>query len=157
MIIANKTIELSYFSLQLLDYLSQNHPHLTGDYDFIKMRGDAAALAFEKTLSDGYLQEQALEDAAEELFKGLYFSLHSLIKDILWSDFSHFIPADKVEEAARRLYPFLKHLHKPFDTNNVEYGMAREAEFDAIDEDELRLRITAEISKIVAAAEAYGI
>ncbi len=151
----NTQLELSYFSLQLLEYLIHNHPHRANDYDFIKLRGDEAAEAFEKTLRSGALQDIAIEDANEELYKGLYFSLHALIKDVLWDDFSQVIPADKVEYAARELYPQLSHLHKQFDPSDTEWGFYKEAEMEAINEDELRMSIVKEIKLIIA--QGYGI
>ena len=151
----NKRLELSYFSIQLLEYLIENHPHRVNDYDFIVHRGDEAAKAFEDALRGGALQDIALEDAHEELYKGLYFSMHSLIKDVMWTEFAHMIPADKVEEGARLFYPRLSHLHKQFDPTDVDYGLSKDLELEAVDEGELRAKIVAEITRIIA--EGYGI
>ena len=73
-------LELSYFSLQRLEYLIQNHPHRAYDYDFIKLRGDEAARVFESALQGGSLQDLALEDAHKELYKGLYFSFAKSVR-----------------------------------------------------------------------------
>ncbi len=151
----NKRLDLSFFSLQLLEYLIVNHPHRANDYDFIKLRGDEAAKAFEDALRGGGLQDIALEDAHEELYKGLYFSLHSLIKDILWTEFAKIVPADKVEEGARLLYPRLSHLHKQFDPTDVEWGMSKDMELNDVNEEKLRAAIITHIKKIFT--EGYGI
>ena len=148
-------VELSYFSLQLLEYLIHNHPHRANDYDFIKLRGDQAAEVFERALSHGSLQDLAIEDANAELYKGLYFSFYAMIKDVLWEEFSTFIPAENVDDAAKDLIPILSHLHKPFDPIDTEASLAKDAELDAIDEDELRLKVVFEIKRIIA--EGYGI
>ena len=148
-------LELSYFSLQLLEYLIHNHPHRANDYDFIKLRGDQAAEVFERALAHGSLQDLALEDANEELYKGLYFSFYAMIKDVLWEEFSNFIPAENVDDAAKDLIPILSHLHKPFDPIDTEASLAKDAELDAIDEDELRLKMVFEIKRIIA--QGYGI
>ena len=148
-------IEFSYFSLQLLEYLIHNHPHRAHDYDFIKLRGDEAAKTFEDALQGGSLQDLALEDAHKELYKGLYFSFYSMIKDVLWDEFSTFIPAENVDEAAKALIPILSHLYKPFDPIDVETCYAKDAELEGIDEDELRANVIKEIKRIIA--EGYGI
>lgn len=151
----NKRLDLSFFSLQLIEYLIENHPHRANDFDFIKHRGDEAAKAFEDALRGGSLQDIALEDAYEELYKGLYYSLHSLIKDVLWTEFAEIIPAHKVEEGARLLYPRLSHLHKQFDPTDIEWGMSKEMELNEVNEEELRAAIVFHIKKIFA--EGYGI
>ncbi len=148
-------LELSYFSLQLLEHLIQNHPHRAHDYDFIKLRGDEAARVFESALEGGSLQDLALEDAHRELYKGLYFSFYAMIKDVLWDEFSNFIPAEKVDEAAKALIPILSHLYKPFDPIDVESCYAKDAELEGIDEDKLRKQVIFEVKRIIA--EGYGI
>ena len=148
-------LELSFFSLQLLEYLIQNHPHRAHDYDFIKSRGDEAAEVFEKTLRSGSHQEIALEDAHEELYKGLHFSLHALIKDVLWDDFSELVPSFLVESVAKNLYPHLSKLHTQFDPSDTEWGLYKEMEMQAIQEDELRASLVQEIKLIIA--QGYGI
>ncbi len=148
-------LELSYFSLQLFEYLIQNHPHRADDYDFIKYRGDKAAEAFEVALRNGALQEDAIQEANEELYKGLYFSLYALIKDVLWSDFLEVIPAHKVEYAAKKLYPHLFSLHPQFDPSYTAWGFYKEDEMGAVNEDELRKAIAEEVNKVIALG--YGI
>ena len=151
----NTKLELSYFSLQLLEFLIQNHPHRAHEYDFIKLRGDEAAINFEHSLRCGEMQDQALADASDELYLGLHFSLYSLIRDVLWSEFSTIVPTDAVDRAAKELYHKIKHLHKPYKPDDTDVGRYREAELSDINEEELRIKIVAEIKRIFA--EGYGI
>lgn len=149
------TIELSYFSIQLLEYLIENHPHRAEDFDFIKIRGDQAADEYERSLRDEFMQDDAMFYAMDNLYRGLHFSLHNMIKDILWEDFAEFIPARNADEKARLLYPKLKHLHKvaAFDIDN--YGRFREIEVGDLDVTALRQEVSQEIRKILT--EEYGI
>ncbi len=142
-------IEFSYFSLQLLDYLIKNHPLRAKDYDFVKLRGDEAAEEFELSLANGYSQQQAIDNAAEILFKGLHFSIYSLIKDILWDEFADVIPAERVDECALKLLPRFEIVYDPTDDENgVE-------DVDDLKEEEVRSVISPAIKKMFA--EGYGI
>ncbi len=152
--LVSQKIELSYFSLQLLEFISQNHPHLSEDYDFIKMRGDEAAEMFELSLSDNHTQSEALEFAYDYLYRGLNFSLHNLIRDVLWDELSEHIPNRYAEFATQKLYPKLKHLYN-VDINEANLGHFESVEAENLDEDALRESVIAEIKKMIA--EGYGI
>lgn len=151
----HNSIEFSYFSLQLLEYLIHNHPHRANDYDFITLRGDAAAKEYEQTLRDGYMQDEAMKYTLDNLYLGLHFSLHNMIKDVLWSEFSETIQAEKVDAAAQELYPKLKHLYVASEHNEENYGHFRELELNDVDEDALRTELIVAISKILMVG--YGI
>ncbi|MFR9542327.1 MAG: DUF1896 family protein [Rikenellaceae bacterium] len=141
-------IEFSYFSLQLLEYLIKNHPLRAKDYDFIKLRGDEAAEEFELSLANGYSQQQAIDNAAEILFKGVHFSIYSLIKDILWEEFAETIPAERVEECALRLLPRFDIIYDPTDEGGVE-------DVDDLKTEQVRSVLLPAIKKMIA--EGYGI
>ena len=57
----NKTRELSYYELYLLDYLRQHKFTQQHDRDFIRTRADEAAETYEQERRNGHTPDQAQE------------------------------------------------------------------------------------------------
>ena len=97
--------DISYFRLALLDFLRESHPELLNDHRFIIARTDAATEACEQAISIGDTPIEAAEQASDVLFKGLHFSKHDTILNILWNEFADEIPEDKAKPLAMELLP----------------------------------------------------
>ena len=92
--------EMSYFRLNMLSYLRDSHPELANNHSFVSGRGDMAAEAYSEAIKNGSDHIQAAEIANETLFKGLHFSPHYLIVEILRNEFSVEIPENEIREKA---------------------------------------------------------
>jgi Domain of unknown function (DUF1896). len=101
----NNVKELSYYGLSLLSYLKESHPQLSIDSDFIKTRADEAAGSYSQAIKDGLSHPEAEELANTTLMRGLLFSPHDTLIDVLWNEFSSFIPQSEAEEYSLRIYP----------------------------------------------------
>lgn len=99
----NNIMELSYYRLTLLSYLKECHPHLASDTDFIKTRADEASEAYSNAIKEGLSQADAEELANLALFKGLLFSKHDTIVNVLWNEFSDIVPQSEAQEYANRI------------------------------------------------------
>ena len=93
-------VKFSYFQLSLLSYLRDTHPHKVTDFDFIEVRGDAAALEYSKAIKSGLSHDQAEAISSEVLYEGLYFSTYRTIVTILWEEFSQEIDLSQAETVA---------------------------------------------------------
>ncbi|MFR3217642.1 MAG: DUF1896 family protein [Dysgonomonas mossii] len=96
-------MELSYYRLTLLSYLKESHPHLANNTDFIKTRADEAAESYSNAIKEGLSQIEAEELANLALFRGLLFSKHDTIVNVLWSEFSDIIPQSQAKEYAIKI------------------------------------------------------
>ena len=96
-------MELSYYRLTLLSYLKESHPHLANNTDFIKTRADEAAESYSNAIKEGLSQIEAEELANLALFRGLLFSKHDTIVNVLWSEFSDIIPKSQAKEYAIKI------------------------------------------------------
>jgi hypothetical protein len=99
----NNPMELSYYRLTLLSFLKESHPHLATDSNFIKTRADEAAEAYAHVIKGGQSQIEAEELANLTLFKGLLFSKHDTIVNVLWNEFSDIIPQSRASEYAQKI------------------------------------------------------
>jgi hypothetical protein len=75
------------------------------DNRFILSCADAAAENYEQTIRNGGTPEEAIEQANAVLFRGLHFSKHDTLKNILWNEFPNEIPEEDAGEMAIRLLP----------------------------------------------------
>ncbi len=111
-------MEMSYFRLNLLSYLRDVHPDKANDLSFIAGRGDMAAEAYSEAIKSGLDHIQAAEIANETLFKGLHFSPYNTIVEILWNEFQHEVPENKVKELALKLLPECQSVFSQYDLND---------------------------------------
>lgn len=93
-------VKFSYFQLSLLSYLRDTHPHKATDFDFIAVRGDAAALEYSKAIKSGLSHDQAEAISSEVLYEGLHFSTYRTLVTILWEEFSQEIDPSQAETVA---------------------------------------------------------
>ncbi|SHE71890.1 DUF1896 family protein [Dysgonomonas macrotermitis] len=99
----NNPMELSYYRLTLLSFLKESHPHLASDNNFIKNRADEAAEAHSNAIKEGLPQTEAEEQANLTLFRGLLFSRHDTIINVLWNEFSDIVPQSEAKGYAVRV------------------------------------------------------
>ncbi|NDV97603.1 DUF1896 domain-containing protein, partial [Dysgonomonas sp. 521] len=99
----NNQLELSYYRLSLLSFLKECHPHLASDTDFIKTRADEASEAYSNAIKEGLSQLRAEELANLTLFKGLLFSKHDMIVNVLWNEFADIVPQSEAKDYAIRI------------------------------------------------------
>ena len=76
-------MQFSYFYLRLLSHLKDSHPHLVEDSGFIASRVDLASITYEQERLDGSNHDEAMEQVSEVLFRGLLFSVHDTIFNII--------------------------------------------------------------------------
>lgn len=98
-------MELSYFELQLLAFLKENHPDKINDRQFIRQRSELAALAYSGAIQNGQGHLEAEELARAELFRGLLFSKYGTLFEILSEEFSGTVSDDKIPRYAMELLP----------------------------------------------------
>ncbi|SHG45593.1 DUF1896 family protein [Dysgonomonas macrotermitis] len=99
----NNPLELSYYRLTLLSYLKECHPHLASDMDFIKTRADEASEACSNAIKEGSSQAEAEELANLTLFRGLLFSKHDTIVNVLWNEFADIVPQSEAKDYVVRI------------------------------------------------------
>lgn len=99
----NNPMELSYYRLTLLSFLKESHPTLATDTDFIKNRADEASEAHSNAIKEGLSQIEAEELANLTLFRGLLFSKHDTLVNVLWNEFSDIIPQSRAKEYAVKI------------------------------------------------------
>lgn len=110
--------EMSYFRLNLLSYLQDSHPELANNHVFVSGRGDVAAEAYSEAIKNGSDHIQAAEIANKTLFKGLHFSPHNLIVEILRNEFSNEIPENEIREKAGELMPECRDILSAYNLND---------------------------------------
>ena len=101
-----ETLELSYYRLTLQSFLKESHPELSNDAEFIASRGDLAAQTYSQAILDGHSHNQAEALASEVLYKGLYFSKHDTIVNVLWNEFNLEVPQGSAKNLAQILLSF---------------------------------------------------
>ncbi|MBD8388362.1 DUF1896 family protein [Dysgonomonas sp. BGC7] len=96
-------VKFSYFRLSLLSYLRDTHPDKTSDFDFIAVRGDAAAEAYSQAIKSGHTHDQAEVISSQVLYEGLHFSTYRTLVTILWEEFSEEVNPAQAEGIAIEL------------------------------------------------------
>ncbi|MDR3652811.1 MAG: DUF1896 family protein [Paludibacter sp.] len=142
----NKPQELSYYGLYLLSYLSENHPNLLSDTDFIEERADLATDTYEQARLDGYTTEGSQELAMATLLQGLHFSRFNTTIEVLWNEFEDEVPQGDATEFAFKLLSFLEEVFSKYPLSD---DFAYTSEYDA-----LYTELTGAISIHI---ESYGI
>lgn len=99
----NIPMELSYYRLTLLSFLKESHPQLASDTDFIRNRADEASETYSNAIKEGLSHHEAEELANLTLFKGLFFSRHDTIVNVLWNEFADIVPQSEAKDYAIRI------------------------------------------------------
>ncbi len=120
----NTQKELSWFKLSLLQFLYESHPELTGDTNFINIRGNSAAEIYGEAIANGHDHQEAEELANEVLFNGLHFSKHDTLVTIIWNEFSEVIPMGEAKDFAIKVLP-------EFETVFSRYPLSHEFDYSA--------------------------
>jgi hypothetical protein len=124
-----ETLELSYYRLTLQSFLSESHPELANDAEFITSRGDLAAQTYSQALLDGHSNDQAEVLASEVLYKGLYFSKHDTIVNVLWNEFNLEVPQGSAKNMAQKLLTFCEGVFSKYPLSD---DFAYEPEFNQL-------------------------
>ena len=98
-------LDISYFRLSLIAFLKESHPERLEDQRFILSCADKATEAYSNAIFNGDTSEEAIEKANYLLFKGLHFSKHDTLKNILWNEFSVEVPEEEAKDLAEKLLP----------------------------------------------------
>ena len=77
------------FTLQLTQYISENHPERIEDKEFIRQRGENALAVYVGCSRQGMSVEESTREANEVLYQGLHFSPYRMIADIVETHCSH--------------------------------------------------------------------
>jgi hypothetical protein len=88
-----------------MDFLRESHSHKVNDHKFIAARTVATLDVYEKAVLSGANPPEAVEQANEVLFEGLYFSKYDTVKSIFRNEFSKEIPEEEAGFRATLLLP----------------------------------------------------
>ena len=121
--------DISYFRLSLVDFLKESHPERLKDNRFIIARTEMATEAYEQAIRNGDTPIEATEQANAALFKGLHFSKHDTLVNILWNEFSNEVPEDEAKTIAIELLPQCEPV---FSEYSLTDGFAYEPEYELL-------------------------
>jgi hypothetical protein len=119
--------DISYFRLSLMDFLRESHPERLKDNRFIIACADAATEVYEQAIRNGDTPIQAAEQANAVLFRGLHFSRHDTLVNILWNEFSNEVPEDEARDLAITLLPECESVFAQYSLSD---GFADEPEYN---------------------------
>ena len=123
------SVKLSYYRLTLQSFLKESHPELADDAEFIASRGDLAAQTYSQALLDGHSHDQAEALSNEVLYKGLYFSKHDTIVNVLWNEFNLEVPQGSAKDMAQILLAFCEDVFAKYPISDE---FAYEPEFNQL-------------------------
>jgi len=123
------SVKFSYYRLTLQSFLSESHPELANDAEFIASRGDLAAQTYSHTIEEGHSHDQAEALANEVLYKGLYFSKHDTIVNVLWNEFNLEVPQGSAKNMAQILLAFCEDVFAKYPISDE---FAYEPEFNQL-------------------------
>ena len=123
------SVKLSYYRLTLQSFLKESHPELADDAEFIANRGDLAAQTYSQALLDGHSHDQAEALSNEVLYKGLYFSKHDTIVNVLWNEFNLEVPQGSAKNLAQILLAFCEDVFAKYPISDE---FAYEPEFNQL-------------------------
>jgi hypothetical protein len=138
--------DISYFRLSLLAFLRESHPERLKDNRFIISCTDAATEAYEQAIRNGDTPIEAAEQANAVLFKGLHFSKHDTLVNILWNEFTDEVPEETANDLAIKLLPECETVFAQYPLSD---GFAFEPEYEL-----LYTELTGVIAMYI---ESYGI
>ena len=96
----NNKQELSYFRLKLRSYMSEHHPEILQDTEFITTRADMALTAYCDAVAQGFTHLEAENIASEVLYQGLHFSKYDTLVSVLENEFERELPAPLPDKLA---------------------------------------------------------
>jgi hypothetical protein len=121
--------DISWFRLSLVDFLRESHPERLNDHRLIIACADAAAEAYEQAIRGGGTPGYAAVQANSVLFRGLHFSKHDTLLNILWSEFADEVPEDGSVELAIKLLPECEAVFAQYP---IADGFAYEPEYELL-------------------------
>jgi len=121
--------DISYFRLSLMDFLKESHPERLKDRRFIISCTDAATEAYQQAILDGDTPLEASDRANAVLFKGLHFSKHDTLVNILWNEFANEISEETANDLAIKLLPECEQVFAVYPLSD---GFAYEPEYDLL-------------------------
>ena len=139
--------DFSYYGLYLLDYLRNNRFEQATDTAFIRERADRAAETYERARLDGYPTEGAQELAMNILLRGLHYSKHAILREVVESEFADDVPEDKQDGFIAGLLPLVDAVFSIYDLSDDNFALSP-------DYDLLRTELT---GAIVLYIEEYGV
>ena len=139
--------DFSYYGLYLLDYLRNNRFEQATDTAFIRERADRAAETYERARLDGYPAEGAQELAMNILLRGLHYSKHAILREVVESEFAGDVPEDKQEGFIAGLLPLVDAVFSIYDLSDDNFALSP-------DYDLLRTELT---GAVVLYIEEYGV
>ena len=123
------SVKLSYYRLTLQSFLKESHPELADDAELIENRGDLAAQTYSHTIEEGHSHDQAEALSNEVLYKGLYFSKHDTIVNVLWNEFNLEVPQGSAKNMAQILLAFCEDVFAKYPISDE---FAYEPEFNQL-------------------------
>ena len=139
--------DFSYYGLYLLDYLRNNRFEQATDTAFIRERADRAADTYERARLEGYPAEGAQELAMNVLLRGLHYSKHAILREVVESEFAGDVPEDKQEGFITGLLPLVDAVFSIYDLSDDNFALSP-------DYDLLRTELT---GAVVLYIEEYGV
>ena len=121
--------DISYFRLTLMEFLKESHPELLKDKRFLIACTDAATEAYELAIQGGDTPDEAAEQANIVLFRGLHFSKHDTLVNILWNEFSNEVPEETANDFAIQLLPECETVFAQYPLSD---NFAYEPEYDLL-------------------------
>ena len=112
-----------------MDFLKESHPELLKDRRFIISCTDAATEAYEQAIRNGDTPIEASDRANAVLFKGLHFSKHDTLVNIIWNEFASEIPEETANDFAIRLLPECEQVFAQYPLSD---GFAYEPAYDLL-------------------------
>ena len=139
--------DFSYYGLYLLDYLRNNRFEQATDTAFIRERADRAAETYERARLDGYPAEGAQELAMNILLRGLHYSKHAILREVVESEFADDVPEDKQDGFIAGLLPLVDAVFSIYDLSDDNFALSPEYDL-------LRTELT---GAVVLYIEEYGV
>ena len=139
--------DFSYYGLYLLDYLRNNRFEHATDTAFIRERADRAAETYERARLEGYPAEGAQELAMNVLLRGLHYSKHAILREVVESEFADDVPEDKQDGFIAGLLPLVDAVFSIYDLSDDNFALSP-------DYDLLRTDLT---GSVVLYIEEYGV
>ena len=125
----NHAPDISYFRLSLIEFLKESHPELLKDNRFIIACTDAAIETYEQAILSGDTPYEASEQANAVLYKGLHFSKHDTLVNILWNEFADEVQENEAKTFAIKLLPECESVFTQYPLSD---GFAYEPEFELL-------------------------
>jgi high-affinity Fe2+/Pb2+ permease len=122
-------VELSYYQLTFQSFLKESHPELANDTEFITSRGNLAAQTYSQIIKAGQSPNHAEALASEVLYKGLYFSKHDTLVNVLWNEFNEEVPQGAAKNIAQKLLAYCESIFAKYPLSD---DFAYEPEFNEL-------------------------